>query len=115
MIYTNKQGGDNMIKMLDKKSFEEMLEVKEKLIIIDFFADWCMPCKMLSPVYEEVSQLYTEVEFCKINIDLSEEIVSKYEIDSVPTLIFIKNGIVINQEIGFRNANELKDLIERYQ
>lgn len=104
-----------MIKILDKNSFEEILNVKNKLIIIDFFADWCMPCKMLGPVYEEVSNIYTDIEFCKINIDLNEEIVSKYEIDSVPTLLFIKNGVVINQEIGFRNENELKELVEKYK
>ena len=116
MRYTNKKrkGGIKVIKELDKKSFEELLEKKDKLIIIDFFAKWCMPCKMFSPIFEKISQQYTEVEFGKIDIDLNEEIVSKYSIEGVPTIVFIKNGILINQEIGFRSENEMQDLINKY-
>lgn len=104
-----------MIKILDENSFNEILNEKDKLIIIDFFAQWCMPCKMLAPILEIVSEKYSEIEFYKVDIDLNEELVTKYEIDSVPTLIFIKNGIVINQEIGVRSEREFDELITRYK
>ncbi|MBE5821550.1 MAG: thioredoxin [Clostridiales bacterium] len=104
-----------MIKIIDKNEFDELLNKKDKLIIIDFFAQWCMPCKMLAPVIETVSEKYADVEFYKVDIDLNEELVSKYEIEGVPTLIFIKDGKLINQEVGYRSESELNMLIEKYK
>ena len=103
-----------MIKMLDNSNFESVIGQKDKLIIIDFFAQWCMPCKMFSPVFDKVSEQHTEVEFYKLDIDLNEEFVNRYQIDSVPTILFIRNGIVIDQEIGTLSEKEMNDLIQKH-
>ncbi len=104
-----------MIIHVNEENFEEVVMKNDKLVILDFFATWCMPCKMLSPVFEKVSEKYDgKVTFCKIDIDNNSNLTEKYEIVSVPTLVFVKNGQMINQEIGSRNENELEEVVNKY-
>lgn len=71
-------------------------EAGDKLIVIDFFAMWCGPCKMIAPKYEELSKENTNVIFLKVDVDDNEEIAVKYEISSMPTFVFIKNNQVVS-------------------
>ena len=103
-----------MVKVIEKNSYEKLINEKDKLIIIDCFAQWCMPCKMFAPVLEKVSEEYQDIVFAKLDIDDNQEIVEKYSIEAVPTILFIKNGNVINQEIGVRSEREMIELIEKY-
>ena len=82
-------------------------------MIVDFFATWCGPCKMLSPVLERVHEKYGDsLKILKVDIDKHEELARKYEVMSVPTLFFYLNGEVVSQRSGFISENDLCDIIE---
>lgn len=82
-------------------------------MIVDFFATWCGPCKMLSPVLERVHEKYGDsLKILKVDIDKHEELTKEYEVMSVPTLFFYLNGEVVSQRSGFISEDELCDIIE---
>ena len=82
-------------------------------MIVDFFATWCGPCKMLSPVLERVHEKYGDsLKIIKIDIDKHEELAREYEVMSVPTLFFYLNGEVVSQRSGFISENDLCNIIE---
>lgn len=105
--------------VFDVENFKNEMEIysKEKSypipIVIDFFASWCAPCKMLSPILDSVMEQYEGlVRFVKIDIDLYPDIAEKYEIMSVPTLLFFgKNGLV-RRETGFKSEAAIVEIIE---
>ena len=85
---------------------------EEKISVVDFFATWCGPCKMLGPVFEQVgNEMSNEANFLKIDIDQFNEIASMFQVQSVPTIIFFKNGKEIARHIGFIDSENLKDKI----
>lgn len=84
---------------------------EKKYVIIDFWAPWCSPCKMLKPIIEEVEKEFQNITFLKINVDENEEICKKYNIMSIPTLIFLTDGKEIKRNIGYINKKELKKFL----
>jgi len=70
-------------------------------VLVDFYADWCGPCKMLTPVIDEIAAEHPEVKVVKLNVDNAPEIASRYGVMSIPTLIVFKNGQVANQSVGY--------------
>lgn len=90
-----------MIKYLEKDNFEE--EVKGKKILIDFYADWCGPCKMLGEVLESIE----EVDILKINVDQFPELATKFGVMSIPTLIYMEDGQEKTKNIGFIPKDEI--------
>lgn len=91
--------------------FEEFIN-SDRLTVVDFFATWCGPCKMLGPVFQSVAdELNTKVNFVKIDIDQFNEIASKYQVASVPTIIYFKNGNVVDKTVGFMDSDTLKNKI----
>mmetsp|Transcript_20206 Transcript_20206/g.19452 ORF Transcript_20206/g.19452 Transcript_20206/m.19452 type:complete len:170 (-) Transcript_20206:234-743(-) len=84
-----------------------------KLVVIDFSATWCGPCKMIAPVYEEFSNLMPNVVFLKVDVDQNAETAAYYKVSSMPTFVFVKKGENIDTMIG-ANAQNLKSLIEKY-
>ncbi len=99
-----------MIKHIsDEKEFYEL--IKENECIVDFYADWCGPCKMLIPVLDEVD--FTDV--IKVNVDEYPGIAQKFGIMSIPSLLFFKNGLEQDREIGYRGIDEIKDTFKKMQ
>ena len=93
------------MKILDQNdNFEEL--VNHSLTLVDFFADWCGPCKMLAPNLEELSKEFNVV---KVNVDANEELARKYGIMSIPALYLFKDGEVIDKKIGYQELDELKE------
>ena len=91
---------------------EEVLESKVP-VVIDFFADWCGPCKMFAPIFESVAEDYEDkVKFVKVNIDESPEIAEKYFIMSIPTLKFINNAEVKGTFVGTMSPDELEEWVD---
>lgn len=96
---------------LDKNNFHS-IEKEEKMAIVDFSADsWCAPCKVLSPVYEELSKEITKAKFYKIDVDKEPELTRKFDIMSVPTIIIFKKGKEIARINGYPGKEKLKDVI----
>ncbi len=94
-----------MVKHLENEKLDEV--IKEGLWIVDFYADWCGPCKMLGPVLEGINE-----NLLKINVDEHEDLATKYGVMSIPTLCFFQNGELKNRVVGFRNESEIQDIIE---
>ncbi len=95
----------------NKNEFEQIISSNE-LVVIDFFATWCGPCKMLSPVIENVESLIHDVKFIKVDIDQFNDLASQYKIQSVPTLVFLKNGQEVMKSIGYLDEDALIEKIK---
>lgn len=93
------------------KNFNE--KILNGICIVDFWAEWCGPCKMMSPIFERISLEYNEFNFFKFNVDDDEaNICKKYGIMSIPTIIVFKDGVEIKRNVGFINDDKLKSLLE---
>lgn len=90
---------------------EEEVVKSDKPVIVDFWAPWCGPCKMLTPVFESLASEMDTVKFVKVNIDDAEEITDKFSIMSVPTLIVVKDGKVLAQKAGAMTKDQLKGFL----
>ncbi|CAM3731301.1 thioredoxin [Alicyclobacillus pomorum] len=96
-----------MAKEVTDATFSEFLS-SDKPVLIDFWATWCGPCKMMAPVIEEVSEEYADkLKVGKLDVDQNPETAQKYGIMSIPTLLVFKNGQVVKQLIGYRSKNDL--------
>lgn len=93
-----------MVKYLEKENFKEV--IKEGLWIVDFYADWCGPCKMLGPVLEELDR-----NVLKVNVDNHESLATEFGVMSIPTICFFKDGKLENKVIGFRNKTEIEEIV----
>lgn len=96
-----------------EKNFDEEVINNKGITIVDFWASWCGPCKIFSPIFETVSKKYTDVKFCKLNVDEdSEEISRKFGVMSIPTIIIFKDGKEIKRNIGFLDEDSLTNILE---
>jgi len=94
------------------KTAEYDSEIKEGIVLVDFYADWCGPCKMLAPVLEDVEKTYGDkVKFIKVNVDEEPIIAQRYGVMSIPTLLLIKDGVLVKQETGYKNKQMLVNFI----
>jgi len=102
-----------MIKSVNGESFEQDVLSNESLVLVDFWAPWCGPCKMLAPLFEELNNEINDVEFVKLNVDENPQQAARYRVASIPTLLAFKSGTVVGQLVGFRPKEEIKAFIEK--
>lgn len=99
--------------MADSENFEEVVLNNTKPVLVDFYADWCGPCQMLSPVIDEIAEeLEGEAVVCKLNVDLSRDIAAEYRVATIPTLMVFKNGENTGTLIGARPKDEIISLLK---
>ena len=100
-----------MAKIATNTSFDELLQ-SEKLVIVDFWATWCGPCRMLSPLLDEVeAEMADKIEVVKVNVADADEIAMRFRIMSIPTLLFFKNGAMVDRSVGAMPKSALVDKI----
>jgi len=101
------------MKELDANTFDKAIQ-EAKTALVDFWADWCVPCKRVAPILEELSEEYKgKVEFFKLNVDENPEIASKMKIVSIPTMIIFKDGKPVDKIVGALPKQSIKEAIDR--
>ncbi len=97
---------------VNESNFKEFTGVKDRLVVLDFWATWCGPCRMLAPVLEEIETEYPEVAFGKVNVDEEAELVRMFKIINIPTLVFMRNGEIIKKSVGYLDADGLRAVLD---
>ena len=97
---------------LNKDNFETEVKESNKVVLVDFYADWCGPCKMMSPVIDEIAKEVGEnIKICKLNVDEAQDIAIEYGVMSIPTLIVFKAGNEVNKLIGLQSKSEVMEAL----
>lgn len=94
------------------QTFEETIE-KNDIVIVDFWAEWCGPCKSFAPIYDQVSEKYEDIIFGKIDTEAEQELAGHFQIRSIPTLMIFREQVVLFSQPGMLNAEQLEDVISK--
>ena len=104
-----------MIVSITKQNFQSEIQLSDKPVVIDVYATWCGPCKVMAPIFEELEkELGNQYKFAKLNVDEAREIATQYRVTSVPTFLFIKNNELVGKEVGNKSKEDLRSRIEDY-
>lgn len=102
-----------MVKEVNEGNFEaEVLDTTGD-IVVDMYADWCGPCKMMAPILEELSETMTDIKFCKLNVDKAPNIAAQFRVMSIPTFLFFKDGALAGSAVGGMDEEGLEEEINR--
>ncbi len=102
-----------LVQELTNNNFEEF--IKEGIVLIDFSADWCMPCQMMSPLIGELSEKFKgKINFGKVDVDGNQELAQKFNVSSIPNFVLLKDGEVVEQFVGGMSLEELEEKLEKY-
>ena len=97
---------------ITKSNFQSEVMDSDKPVLIDFFAIWCGPCRMIAPIIEEIANERTDVKVGKINVDEEGELANAFGVSSIPTIVLVNNGRVINTAVGYRSKEQLLDMLK---
>lgn len=103
-----------MVQHVSEMDFNEVVLNYEGVVLVDFWATWCGPCKMIAPVVEEVSNEVSNARFVKVDVDENENLANKYQISSIPTLMIFKNGTPVDTLVGFMPKDSLKAAVIKH-
>ncbi len=106
--------GKNLI-IVDSSMFGKEVEKSKLPVLVDFYADWCGPCKMMAPTFAELAEEYDgKLKFAKLDIDKNQQIAVKFSVRSIPTLVLIASGKEVDRIVGFSNKADLKKRIDEH-
>ncbi|MBI5148097.1 thioredoxin [Candidatus Pacearchaeota archaeon] len=99
---------------INDSDFESIIK-KNNLVVVDFYADWCMPCVMMSPIVDELAQTYAgKISFFKINVDDNKASSAKFRVMGIPTLLIFKNGQLVDRNVGASSFDILQERLKKY-
>ena len=96
---------------INKDNFHKEVLNSDKPVLLDFFASWCGPCRMVGPVLDEIAEEREDIKVCKVNIDEQPELASRFRIMSVPTLMVLKDGNIVEQSIGAKPKHQILAMV----
>lgn len=96
-----------------QEEFAQRVLNAEHPVVVDFYADWCGPCKMLSPVLDQLESEFDDFEFVKVNIEENPELAEEFEVFSIPNVCIFKDGQVADRSVGFASPDDMRDFIRR--
>lgn len=97
---------------ITSENFKDTVESSKKKVLLDFWADWCGPCKMVGPILEQISDERNDILVCKINVDEEPELANTFQISSIPTLIVMENGNILNRSSGARPKSQILAMLD---
>lgn len=98
---------------ITNKNFDQEVLASDKPVLVDFWATWCGPCRMLAPIIEEIAESRSDIKVGKVNVDEEGELAVRFGISSIPTVIVFKNGDIAAQAVGYRPRAEIEALLEK--
>ena len=96
---------------INKNNFQDEVMNSEKPVLLDFFASWCGPCKMVAPILDEIAEEREDIKVCKVDIDQQPELASRFRVMSIPTLMVMKEGKIVEQSIGARPKHQILAMV----
>lgn len=109
------QNKKEVIKMsvinVDRFNFQNEVMDSDKPVLLDFWASWCMPCRMVGPILEEIAAARTDIKIGKVNVDEQPELARQFQVMSIPTLLVIKNGKIVDQSVGARPKEAILSML----
>ena len=96
---------------ITKDTFEKEVLQAEQTVLVDFWAAWCGPCKMLSPIVNQIAEEHPEIKVCKVDVDAESALAMDYKVMSIPTLLVFKNGEVVNQSVGVQSKTDIEGML----
>ncbi len=97
---------------ITKENFEDEVTKSEKNVLLDFWATWCGPCRMVSPVVDEIAEENPDIKVGKVNVDEQPELAGAFQIQSIPTLVSVKNGIIADVAVGARDKKSILAMVK---
>ena len=105
----------SLVRNLTEGDFNSIVMKEDEPVLVDFWAPWCAPCRMVGPVVEELAEEYHgRVKVCKVNVDDESKIAAQYGVMSIPTVMVFKNGKVIDKAVGARDKNDFRQMIDSH-
>ena len=99
---------------IGKAEFDEKIIKSEKPVLVDFYATWCGPCKMIAPILEEIAEEHPEYVIAKVNVDEEPGLAQRFGVMSIPTLVVVKGGQVVRQEVGARPKGQIVSMVQAH-
>ena len=96
---------------ITKETFEKEVLQSEKTVLLDFFATWCGPCKMLAPILDEIAEEREDIKVCKVDVDQEPELAAQYQVVSIPTLFVLEKGQIVNQSLGAKPKAKIFEML----
>lgn len=97
---------------LSKSNYKEEIVEYKGLVLIDFWAPWCPPCRMIGPIIEEIADENDNIKVCKVNVDEENELAQLFQVSNIPLLVIMKDNNVINKSVGYKEKEQILDLLK---